>query len=96
MKRIGTAANASLTSNRSMSSMPRPAFASALRGRRHRTGQHDGRVGARQRRRDDASARREAHLAPLRLAADQHRGRTVDDARRVAGGVDVADRSTCG
>ena len=62
-----------------------------LAGGRHRAGEHDGRVGARQRRGDDAPAWREPHLAALRLAADQHGRGAIDYAGRVAGGVHVAD-----
>ena len=91
MKRIGTAANASLTSNRSMSSIVRPALASALRVAgigpvSMIVGSAPESAVATMRARG-VEAERLAH----RLAADQHRRRAVDDARRVAGGVHVLD-----
>jgi len=46
MNRMATEANASLISNRSMSSAVRPALARGLTGGRGRAGQHDGRIGA--------------------------------------------------
>src|SRR5579862_9066095 len=59
--------------------------------RGHRTGQHDGRIGARQRDRHDARARREAHLPALFFRADEHRRGPVHDARGIAGGMHVLD-----
>jgi hypothetical protein len=50
----------------------------------------------RERRGDDARARLEAVRLAGGLAADQHGGRAVDDARGIAGMVHVRMRSTCG
>ena len=91
MNRIATAANASLISNRSMSSTSRPALASALRRGRRRAGQHDRRVGAGDRGGDDAGARGEAEVLADLLVADRHERGAVDDAGGVAGVVDVVD-----
>ena len=91
MKRIATAAKASLISKRSMSSGVRPALASALRAAGRRAGEHDRRVGAGDGGRDDAGARREAEVLADLLAADRDERGAVDDAGGVAGVVDVVD-----
>ena len=90
-ERIGTAAKASLISNRSIWSMVMPALASALRAAG--IGPVSMMVGSApdEGGRDDARARLEAvGLAGL-LAADQHRGGAVDDARGVAGVMHMVD-----
>src|SRR5689334_8907903 len=76
----GTTANASLISHRSMSLTVMPAFLSAL-----------AEVGARGRHRADPCARLLPRLLAPLARAEQDNRRAVDDARRVARGVDVLD-----
>jgi hypothetical protein len=77
-------------------SVVHPSFFEQLLGHTRRTGQHDRRLRADRGRALDAGARLQAQGLAGFLGADQHAGGAVDDARAVAGVVDVVDRSTCG
>ena len=63
-----------------------------LLGHVDRAGQHDGRFRADIGEGADAGAWLEAHGLAGTLGAEQHGGSAVNDARRVAGMVDVVDR----
>src|SRR6266516_4421157 len=90
MKRSTTEANASLSSNRSISDSCMPARLSLL-GHVHRTGEHDRRLRANIGERLDLGARLQpAGFAGL-FVADQHGGGAVDKAGRIAGVMDVID-----
>ena len=80
------AANASLISTRSMSSIVMPARVERLTAGLDRAEAHDLRVERRDARRHDAGERREAELVRLRVAHHEHRRGAVVERAGVAGG----------